>query len=152
MQLETITSYVCIIGWNDFEFFWKWRRRTLWWILDRILRHFYKIRFLIFWAVSGAFAKKFAKSANMTPTSFKKVQYGYQKTQNLVLISNPLKKLQTFLWSVFCFFNGFEISIKFCVFLYPYWIFLGYISTFCKLFANALKRFKFSKIVFCENI
>ncbi len=35
------------------------------------------------------------------------------------------------------FFNGFEISVKFCVFLYPYWIFerkffFALISTCCK--------------------
>ena len=77
-----------------------------------------------------------------------KMQCEYKKTQNLTLISNPLKMLQknahkkviskpiwhtwvkfetvhisvkflliTFLWEFFLiFFNGFEISVKFCVF------------------------------------
>ena len=73
------------------------------------------------------------------------VHYGYQKTQNLMPISNPLKKheeskheeswraenfctqylkvkkyiIPTIFPTLITFFNGFEISIEFCVVLYP---------------------------------
>ncbi len=89
--------------------------------------------------------------------SSKRKKFGYQKMQNFTLISNPLKKFfknakknvteictfspfthvrvrQTcFAYNFFSaflknFFNGFEISMKFCVFD----TFFGHISTFFK--------------------
>ncbi len=42
-------------------FFRKWRIQTLWWAQNWNLRHIYKIRFLIFWAVFCAFGFKVCK-------------------------------------------------------------------------------------------
>ncbi len=81
------------------------------------------------------------KSLPFTLIFLVKFQYGYQKTKNLMLILNPLKKLSTSLWwkilffyfyifvqtflaynflsKLFCdIFNGVKISIKF-TFLKP---------------------------------
>jgi hypothetical protein len=52
--------------------------------------------FLIFEPFLDCLASKFSKSANMTPKKifFDKNLKIYQKTQNLTLILNPLKKLE----------------------------------------------------------
>ncbi len=42
-------------------FFRKWRIQNLWWVQNGNLRHIYKIRFLIFWAVFCAFGFKVCK-------------------------------------------------------------------------------------------
>ncbi len=70
-------------------FFRKWRIQTLWLVQNWNLRHIYKIRFLIFWAVFCALAFKV----------WKKYKYDLKKffcekiTKGVTLISNPLKKL-----------------------------------------------------------
>jgi hypothetical protein len=48
--------------------------------------------FSVFWPVSSAFDLKFAKNADKL---FLKNAIWVQKTQNLMLISNPLKKTRT---------------------------------------------------------
>jgi hypothetical protein len=55
------------------------------WISNAILRHF------SFFALFPARFSKFTMSDNMSKRFFVNVQYGYQKTQILMLISNPLK-------------------------------------------------------------
>ena len=39
----------------------KWRTQTLWCVPNQILKHFYKTRFWLFWAVSAAFGLKVCK-------------------------------------------------------------------------------------------
>jgi hypothetical protein len=58
-----------------------------------LIRFICKICFLPF---RTRLNSKLARIANMTRKNFfpQKIQYGYQKTQKFVLISNPLKKLQ----------------------------------------------------------
>ncbi len=80
----------CTLGYNDFN---NLVMQTLWWLPNKILRHIHKIRFSFFWAVSCACVIKVYKSGNKSIKKFYyKIQYGYQKTQNFTLISNPLKK------------------------------------------------------------
>ncbi len=52
--------------------------------------------FFVFFEVSfcARLASKFADSAKISKHFFAKFQYGYKKTQNLILILNMLKKLQ----------------------------------------------------------
>jgi hypothetical protein len=64
-----------------------------------------------------------------------------------------------FFWCIFYkFFNGFEISVKFCVFdiffdFFQQNFFGGHISTFCKLWSEMRKkRLKKSKNVFCKCV
>ena len=116
------------------------------------LRHIYEICFLIFWAVFCAFGFKVWKKYKYDLKNFFFFfnQKRCQKTQNFTLILNPLKKLlkkapkkvrsktsltnmsisekSAYFRHVFgaffqTFFNGFEISVKFCVFWDPKWIF-----------------------------
>jgi hypothetical protein len=58
-----------------------------------LIRYIRKISFLPF---RTRLASNFAKIANVTHENFfpQKIQYGYQETQNFVLIFNPLKRLQ----------------------------------------------------------
>jgi hypothetical protein len=58
-----------------------------------MIRYICKISFLPF---RTRLASKFAKIANVTHEKFfpQKIQDGYQKTPNFVLISNLLKRLQ----------------------------------------------------------
>ncbi len=77
-------------------FYRKWNIQTLWWMQNWNLRHIYKIRFLIFWAVFCAAGLKFWKKCyyDLKIIFFEKNQERYQKTQKFTLISNPLKKFQ----------------------------------------------------------
>ncbi len=71
---------------------------------------------------------------------------GIKETQNLMLISNPLKKLQKThakkvinekVTELFCaFFNGFNLSIEFCVFTIPMSNFKQIYLLILALFAN----------------
>ncbi len=67
---------------------------------------------------------------NVCKKWFSKYKTGKKKTQNLMLISNPLKPVcKSFFFSLylgwtFCiFFNVFELRIEFCVYWYPNRIF-----------------------------
>jgi hypothetical protein len=52
-------------------------------------------KFSVFFNRFIAFAFKVCKSAHMTQSLFSsKIQYGYPKLQNLILISSSMKKLQ----------------------------------------------------------
>ncbi len=110
-----------------------------WWLKNLILSHIYK-KNPVFWAISSAFAFKVCNKCccDQKNKFSSKEQYGYQKPQNLMLISNPLKKCKKlmrkqlstiklkkngvfdfillcakFFWEFFCtFFNGFKLSIK----------------------------------------
>jgi hypothetical protein len=56
------------------------------------LRHIYLIRFLIFGSIFCAFGFQVWKSTNMTKNIMWTNKKRYQKAQNFMLISNPLKK------------------------------------------------------------
>jgi hypothetical protein len=78
---------------------------------------------------------------------------------SLLLMFVKLVLLITFVCAFFNnFFNGFEISVKFCVFwhLFGFFqqnIFLGHICTFFKLWSQTRKkRLKKSKNVFCKCV
>ena len=58
-------------------------------------------------------ASKFAKSANVTPKSlFTIIPFGYENTQNLMLISNPLKSWGESYWKKVIGLKTFARSIK----------------------------------------
>ncbi len=103
------------------------------------------------------FAFKVCKKCYYDPKNFflEKYQYGYKKTQNFMLIPNFEYfrfcaffrgfLLLTFVRGIsFHFSNGFEISIKFCVFLIPILKFFNkkFVWVIIALFANILQKVK----------
>jgi len=73
------------IGYSDFDFFLM-ENAIPWWVKNWILRHIYKILFLIFWAVSCAFCFRIAKVL-IWLTIFYKLKM-LSKTQNF-MFSGP---------------------------------------------------------------
>ncbi len=77
-----IHANIYTLGYNEFYFFLENKEtQTLWWVQNWNLRHIYKIRFLIFWAVSCAFSFKVWKSTKMTLKKFflQKIEKGVKK-------------------------------------------------------------------------
>ncbi len=96
---EHWSKEVWVLGYKEFDFFRQLRTQTLWWVQKLNLRHIYLICFLFFLFLVLFFeclASKFEKSTNMTLKQIfcKNNKKRYQKTQNFMLISNPLKILK----------------------------------------------------------
>ncbi len=166
----------CTIGYNDFN---NLDMQTLWWLPSKILRHIHKKRFTVFLSrflrICNQSLQKVIKRAKKK-FLFKK-SICVSKNAEKVLKKCTIKKLLAKMWrekvlfspfthvrqtffgyNFFCaffynYFNGFEISVKFCVFWYLFWFFsknicLGSFITFFKLWSRTRKkRLKKSKNV-----
>ncbi len=49
---STLWISLCTFGYNEFDFFWKLRTQSLWWVQNLNLRHIYFVRFFDFWLQS----------------------------------------------------------------------------------------------------
>jgi hypothetical protein len=144
--------FKCTLGYNEFDFFLKMKnagpllnaklksktqlQNTFFYFLSHFFAHL---------------ASKFSKSANMKKKFSWKKQKRYQKMLILNILKKLLRNASNkvisktrltnirkseksgyfchvfannFFWCIFQnFINGFEISVKFCIFGYPYWFF-----------------------------
>ncbi len=152
------------LGYNEFDFFLKWRIQTLWCVQNWNLRQIYKTGFFDF---SSRFLHIWLQNLKVLilpkKIFFWKKQKRCPKTQNFTLISNRWKSSwkiyqkkvisktslinmskseeSAFFRHIFAnnffgaflkkIFNGFKISVKFCIVLLLFWfknkkIFMSY--------------------------
>ncbi len=83
-----------LIGCNDFN---NLILPGCWWRQILILRHIYKIKYFLFPPFRPRLpSNKVCKKCKYDFFNFSQMQNGYQKKENFMLISNPLKKLQKY--------------------------------------------------------
>ncbi len=86
-SVNRLTDYT--LGYNDFNNFVM---QTLWWLPNKILRHIHKKRFSVFLSQFVRICNQSLQKVRMRAKKiFSKNSIWVKKTQNLTLISNPLK-------------------------------------------------------------